>query len=178
MPSALLPHRVNPAPARWRRVAVRAAVLAGFWILLTGGNLRSWLVGLPAVAAATAVSVAWQPSQRLRLRWRGVPAFIAYFLVHSLRGGLDVAARALSRRPRLRPAILRIELQLPPGPPQLLLGAVTSLLPGTLLVGMEANAVELHVLDHTANPVESLRRLEARVAGVFRLDVGPAEESR
>lgn len=163
-------HPAGTAPARWRRVALRAAVLAGLWAALTGGEPRSWLVGVPAVAAAAAVGAALLPAPRPRLRWRGVPAFAAHFLWHSLRGGLDVAGRALSRRPRLRPEIVRFASDLPAGSPRLLLGAVASLLPGTLLVAVEDAFLEVHVLDRTARPEEELRRLEARVRGLFRIE--------
>ncbi|HPC83773.1 MAG TPA: Na+/H+ antiporter subunit E [Thermoanaerobaculaceae bacterium] len=162
--------------ATWRRVAVRAAVLAGLWGLLTAGRPDSWLVGAPAVAAATAVSAALLPPDRLRLRWRGVPAFAAFFLWHSLRGGIDVAGRALARRPRLRPAIVRFRSILPARRQRLLLGAVMSLLPGTLLVTMDGECIEVHVLDRTADPERELRALEARVAAVLGADA-PAGET-
>lgn len=171
-------HPASGAPARWRRVAVRAAVLAGLWGLLTGGSPRSWLVGAPAVAAATVVSAALMPSHRLRLRWRGVPAFAAHFLVHSLRGGLDVAVRALHRRPRLSPDVVRFATSLPAGPQRLLLGAVMSLLPGTLLVGVDDECLEVHVLDRTTHPEDEVRRLEARVAGLFHGETALEETAR
>lgn len=178
MPPLAAPLFAGPMPARWRRVAVRAAVLAGLWGLLTGGNPRSWLVGAPAVAAATAVSAALMPSHRLRLRWRGLPGFAAHFLVHALLGGLDVAGRALCRRPRIDPEILRIESTLPTGPERLLLGAVMSLLPGTLLVAVDDRCLEVHVLDHRADPIAEVRRLEARVAGLFHGESNLEEASR
>lgn len=178
MTPAAAPPRASAASARWWRVAIRAAMLAGLWGLLTDGHPPSWLVGAPAVAAATAVSAALMPSHRLRLRWRGVPGFAAHFLVHSLLGGLDVAGRALYRRPRIDPEILRIESTLPTGPERLLLGAVMSLLPGTLLVAVDGRCLEVHVLDRRADPIEEVRRLEARVAGLFHGESNLEEASR
>ena len=72
-----------------------ASVFAALWWALTGGAADSWLVGVPSVLAATVASQLlwrrhtgwWSPLALLR--------FVVFFLRESMRGGVDVARRAL-----------------------------------------------------------------------------------
>jgi multicomponent Na+:H+ antiporter subunit E len=52
-----------------------------------------------------------------------------------------------------------------------------SLLPGTLSADLRGNLVSIHALDRGADPVPELRRLERRVAGVFREPFPAAQET-
>ena len=63
-------------------------------------------------------------------------------------GGVDVARRALSVRLPLRPGFVVYPVRLPPGPACNAFSALTSVLPGTLLAGVDAHGALLyHCLD-------------------------------
>ena len=64
--------------------------------------------------------------------------FAGYFLRESLRGGWDVARRALSPALPMSPALVRFLLRLPPGSARWLFCNTISLLPGTAVVAIRA----------------------------------------
>jgi multicomponent Na+:H+ antiporter subunit E len=151
-----------------------ASVFAALWWALTGGAADSWLVGVPSVLAATVASQLlwrrhtgwWSPLALLR--------FVVFFLRESMRGGVDVARRALHPDLPLRPALVRLESRLPPGPPEVFLMNALSLMPGTLGVELRGTALTLHVLDEQSPVVEETRRLEALIAAMFRIPLASA----
>ncbi|MGD2074990.1 MAG: Na+/H+ antiporter subunit E [Gammaproteobacteria bacterium] len=150
-----------------RHLAVRLGLLAGLWWLLTDGDTASWVVGLPAVAAAL-----WA-ARRLRAPGAGalsVPSLlrlVPLFLWESLRGGVDVAQRTLSPRLRVRPglAVYRIGLQREDA--RVFFTNCVSLLPGTLAADLDGDRLDLHLLDSGSDPEAELRRLEQAVARVY-----------
>jgi multicomponent Na+:H+ antiporter subunit E len=155
------------SPAFWRRFARAALWLAVVWFGLNGADLRSWLIGLPAVVGA-AVLVARSPRGRpLNLRWAGLPPFGLFFVRKSVIGGWDVARRVLGFRLRIAPGTVFFETSLPPGPARVLFLNVISLLPGTLTAAVDGDAVTVHTLDVHADLEPELRELERRVAGLF-----------
>ncbi len=158
------------AGARARSATLaHGAVFGALWWALTGGSVGSWLVGLPVVVLATLTSqVLWTH----RTGWWSPVAlgrFAVYFLRESLRGGLDVARRAFAPSLPLRPGLVQLRSRLPPGPAEVFLVNVLSLLPGTLSVDLRGAVLTLHVLDEDT-PVEAgTRELEERVAAIFRV---------
>ena len=146
------------------RLLGRAAVPALLWVALNGGDLASWAVGVPAIAAAAWLGEALAPPRRVRWRWSYVPAFFAWFVRQSLAGGVDVARLAWRRPGRLDPATFAYDTRLPAGAPRLLFCAVVSLLPGTLVYALEGDRVHLHVLSPTQDVAGDLRALEERIA--------------
>lgn len=170
MPAATPPRALHRGQT-WRRLVIRAAALAALWVALVGADWRSWLIGFPAIAVATLVSVALLPAARWRLRWRGVLPFTWFFVRESVRGGIDVASRALRPGLPLNPGVFAFTSRLPNGPSRLLLCAVASLLPGTLVVSITPDAIEVHTLDLTSQPEQGLRSLETRIAAlIWNLD--------
>ncbi len=148
-------------------VARRALLLALFWLGLNGTDHASWILGAPVVLAAAALS-AWLPGPPApRVRWAGVPGFAAGFALRSVSGGWDVARRALGRRLDLAPGFVRFETRLPPGAPRVLFAWTVSLLPGTLVAGVEDRSLTIHALDATGGLDDDLRSLERRVAALF-----------
>jgi multicomponent Na+:H+ antiporter subunit E len=139
------------------------------WLGLNGADWTSWIVGGPAVAGAAWISVALLPD--LDWRWSPVGAirFTGYFLCESLRGGWDVASRALAPGPRLSPAIVCYPFHLPAGPARLFFCGTISLLPGTAVVAIEERQLCIHVLDASPRVEAELRELECRVAALFGL---------
>ncbi|HWH15651.1 MAG TPA: Na+/H+ antiporter subunit E [Miltoncostaeaceae bacterium] len=159
-----------------RAAALRAGVrrlllLALLWWAVTGTAAPGWglggLVALASVGGAAALSVWLVPPAAQRLRLRALPAFAAYFGRRSLAGGVDVARRALLPGGGVRPWLVEVATDLPPGAPRALLVATVSLLPGTLVARVHDDLLEIHVLD-TGIPVEDdLRRTEALIRRLF-----------
>lgn len=146
--------------------ALRASALAILWWVLVEGRHDALWMAVPVVLAGAYVSVLLR-ADRARLRAGALLRFTVFFLRESLRGGVDVALRAVRPQPRLRPALVAIRLRLPPGPARVLLADLMSLLPGTLSAALEDDRLIMHVLDERMPLEPSLRTAEAHVAGVF-----------
>lgn len=153
----------------------RAALFAALWWLLNGADARSWVVGGPVVLAAAAVSARLRPEQRWRWRLPGVLPMAWLFLRESVRGGFDVAQRALRPSLPLRPGVLIFRTRLPPGSARLLFLGLISLLPGTLVMGLEDDALQIHALDAGPGTETELRVLEQRVAALSGVALRPVE---
>jgi len=142
----------------------RGLVFALIWWALAEGHADSWGVGGIGVALALAASLALSPPGRVRLSPSGLPGFIGFFLIQSVRGGVQVAACALRRRMDMVPALLDLPVSLPEGIGRVLLVSTLNLLPGTLSVRIEGDRLRLHVLDARLPIAEEVRDIEARVA--------------
>lgn len=154
----------------------RAVLLACGWLILTDGTKAGFTFGVPTVLAALLVS-AWLPSPRAQ-RWSptGVLRFAFGFLAGSLRGGLDVAARALAPRLALSPSVVRYPLRLPPGGARNLFTCALSLMPGTLSADLEGDHLGVHVLvDRGQELVRQLQALEDAAARALGEPLGGAD---
>lgn len=149
----------------------RAGLLAVVWWIISDGVAGSWLIGVPAVLIAAHLSMALNPTPTQRVHLISLVKFIPFFLYESIRGGIDVAHRACSSRLPMAPAFLIYPLRLPEGAAQTFFAGIVSLLPGTLSTRIKGRALQLHVLDDTAQIVKELEILELKVAGIFRIDV-------
>ncbi|KPQ06269.1 MAG: multicomponent Na+:H+ antiporter subunit MnhE [Rhodobacteraceae bacterium HLUCCA12] len=146
----------------------RTALFATIWIVLSENSAESVAFGLPAVAGAVWMSLRLQsPAHGLRL-WRAA-ALLPGFLAGSLAGGLDVARRAFSLRPVLRPGWVVHSTSLLPGG-RVALGGELSLMPGTLAAGCEGDRLLVHVLDCQAGFEGGIGTQEKRLA---RVSEGP-----
>jgi len=146
-----------------RSIAFRTAAFAGVWWLLTGGALSSWLIGVPAVAVAAALSWRLRGAGGVSVSLKGVAGFGGFFLIESFRGGFDVARRALARRVDVQPGFLVYRTDLPPGLPRLFLSSSVSLLPGTLTVDLEDDDLVIHALTLEPDPVPGIAACESRI---------------
>lgn len=148
---------------------LRFVLFVLMWWVLTDGAMDSWQIGLPVVLIATLVSVMLMPP----LSWslRGMFLFIPYFLWHSLRGGVDVARRALHPQLPISPGLFDYRFRLPPGMPRVFMANTVSLLPGTLSVELDEDILRVHVLDETGAINEELNMLENRLADIFGLEL-------
>ncbi len=151
---------------------LRFVLFALMWWVLTDGAVDSLPVGLPVVLIATLVSVMLLPP----LSWslRGMALFIPYFLWHSIRGGVDVARRAMHPQLPISPGLFEYRFRLPPGLPRVFMANTVSLLPGTLSVELEEEILRIHVLDETGAIDEELKVLENRLANIFGLELEEA----
>ena len=154
-------------PIKLARVAGRVAFFAALWWLLNGGDARSWVVGGPVVLAAAALSARLRPERSWHWRLAGVLPMAWFFLRESVRGGFDVARRALRPSLPLNPGTLQFHTRLPAGSPRLCFAGLVSLLPGTLVMGFEGNLLQVHALDCGPAAETELRALEHRVAALF-----------
>ena len=149
-----------------RAVLWRGALFAALWWVLALGRADSWDVGVVAVALALAASLRLMPPARGRLSALGLVAFVGFFLVHSVKAGIQVAAMALRPRLDLAAGVVDVPLELPPGPARVVLAHTLTLLPGTLSVRLEGDWLRLHVLDLRLPVVEEVREIEAAIARI------------
>ncbi len=165
----------TPPAVAWRFLA-RLALFALIWLGLNGADWGSWIVGGPVVIVAAGISVKLLPAIPWHWSVSGALAFAGFFLRESLRGGWDVACRALAPKLALSPAILCVPFHLPPGVARLFFCGAISLLPGTAVVAIAADTLCIHALAASPRVEEELRELENRVAALFGLVLpGPNE---
>lgn len=162
-------------------VVLRAVLLAVLWVALAGWTADYAVYGLVSVALAVVFSLALLPPRPARLRswparaW-GLATLAAWFLGQSVRGGVDVALRALRPAPDIEPAVLSAPIELPAGPARQVALILMNLMPGSMVQRMvtaagetadaldaRAHHVELHTLSTALQPVAQWRGLQWRV---------------
>ena len=158
---------MNKFTRRINRWLLPFVVLAAVWAIIARADPASWVVALPSVGLALLVFERLRDRRRSKLRPWMLPSFAAWFLWHSLRGGTDVAWRALQPRMPLRPGFLRYRLALPEGPARIFLVNCLSLLPGTLSADIEGDELVLHALDVGAGVMAETRAAEQRVQSLY-----------
>lgn len=164
MPAAPTPSRLAILVALGRRSLVFAVI----WIALVKGDPEGMLLGLVAVPGAVWVSVVLMPIAG-NVSLLGLLSLVPGFVVGSILGGLDVAYRAVRPSMPLRPGWLRIDLRLPDGA-RVAYGGELSLMPGTLVAGIDDDHALVHVLDMADPGLEAaLRRAEEDLVGVIRI---------
>lgn len=145
-------------------ITKRTLLFAAIWVILTGAAPDALLFGMPTVAAAVWLSLRLLPPVGA-LRLMRALAMLPGFLSGSLSGGLDVARRAFSLRPALRPGWVAYPTLLPGGG-RVALGGELSLMPGTLAAGCAEGQLLVHVLDRDAGFEEGIAREEGRIAAI------------
>ncbi len=151
-------------------------VLCLMWGILTNWEMTSWLVGLPTAVLALVVFDHLRPQRRWQIQASRLPGFAVWFLWHSLRGGLDVARRALQPRMPLQPGFINYKLTLEPGSPRVFLVNCLSLLPGTLSAELEGDELILHALDTGTDVLAETRIAELRVKKLYAICKGSSHE--
>lgn len=150
-------------------ILLRAALFGFLWWVLVGGAPESLPAGVVASGLAVALSLRLRPAGRGRFSALQLPGFIAYFLWASIRGGLQVARMALQPRLDLHPAIQEVVLHLPDDSSRVFLTITLTLFPGTLSTSLEADRLQLHVLDRRQPVERDVRQAERWVARMFRI---------
>jgi multicomponent Na+:H+ antiporter subunit E len=151
---------------------VRLGLFSLLWWILSAGNGSSWIVGVPVVLLATWLSVTLAAGRPLRVSLPGLAAYLLFFAVESIRGGVDVARRVLLPASRVDPHLLHYRTALERGLPRNLLVYTVSLLPGTLAVDIEDDLLTVHALSRDMQALESVTTCERRVAAVFPPSLG------
>jgi len=145
-------------------IAKRTVLFAAIWVILTGAAPDALAFGLPAVAGAVWLSLRLLPPVGA-LRLLRALSILPGFLSGSLSGGIDVARRAFSLRPSLRPGWVLHSTRLAGGG-RVALGGELSLMPGTLAAGCAEGRLLVHVLDRSAGFEQGIAREERRIAAV------------
>ena len=148
---------------------------AGVWWLLTDGNPESWLVGMPAVLAASWMAQRLGTGERWAISTWGVLRFFPLFVWESLRGGADVVVRTLAPRMRIRPGFSTYHTNLKQRSARVFFANCVCLLPGTLAADLDEKELRIHMLDSGIEPQADLQRLEHAVARIYQQDTYTAE---
>jgi multicomponent Na+:H+ antiporter subunit E len=161
------PSAISRVAARPGALLARLILFAVLWWTLVEGAIQSWLAAGLSVIAATAVGMhllrpdhtRWSPLALLR--------FLPYFLVESIRGGVDVSRRAFHPRLPIAPGFYPYRLRLRSDPARVFFATSMSLLPGTLGARTVGDVLHVHLLDLPSVRVDRLMELEALVASIF-----------
>jgi multicomponent Na+:H+ antiporter subunit E len=145
----------------------RAALLAALWWALNPDDPGAWIAGVLVVPLAAWAAAMLGASTRWSVRIAGLARFAPFFLFASLRGGADVAWRALHPRLPIEPALVYHPFRLPPGTARVFLINVVSLLPGTLSADLRGSDLVLHGLGDATVTAHGVEVLEERVAALF-----------
>jgi multicomponent Na+:H+ antiporter subunit E len=142
-------------------------LLACLWWVISGGSPASWLVGLPVLVLAVWASHRLGSTSEHRLSVLGLLRFVPFFILESLRGGIDVAIRTLMPRMPIEPGFLRFHATLRSPPARIFFTNCVSLLPGTLAADLQEDWLEIHVLNRSSDHQAELTRLQHHVARIF-----------
>lgn len=156
-------------PPPWHAVLFRTLLYSGLWWVLTEGQGSLWMGVFLAlgIAFCAPLSVATWPVQ---LRWWKLPAFILFMLKLSLKGALEVATLAMSQRCDANTLTYSYRFRSLRQPyQQLLMANLVNLTPGTLALGVNHDALYIHILHHHPNVEAQLKLLESRIAGLYGL---------
>lgn len=147
-----------------RAMLTTTVLLAGCWWILTNGSLESWLIGLPALAAAVWARLRLSGVSDTRISISGLARFVPFFVWESLRGGVDVLRRTLAFPMRINPGFVRYQTRLGTPAARTFFANCVGLLPGTLAADLKDDWLEIHALDLDVDPGIELGRLETAVA--------------
>ncbi len=171
---ALTPGR--PHLKRMRQFTMRWLVAVCLWFVVSEGDVAALGVGMAAALFAAAASLALAPGSPLGLSLPGLLRFIGFFAFQSVRGGIDVASRAMHPSLPIDPGMVAYPLRIEPIAVRVMFANTVSLLPGTLSAHLDRDYLMVHVLDHNPAALEEVEVVERRVAEVFGLTLGPPAE--
>lgn len=149
----------------------RAILLGTLWWAFTEGHGGSWILSGLAVLTAVLSSFFVLPPGSWPWRHLGLVRFLPFFLQQSIRGGIDVAGRALHPRLPIHPGSVDYPLRLPEGLARVFFITTLSLLPGTLSMQLREDTLRVHLLDCKSPARERIEQLEVRVAAVFGMEI-------
>lgn len=149
----------------------RTLLFALLWLVLTSADPKGFGFGLVAVAAATWLSLVLLPAAGRQLSLVMILPLVPGFVWRTVRGGIDVAWRALHPRLPIRPGWYVHRTALTSGA-KVALGSVVSLLPGTLVAGSTGDRLYVHCLDLDADIAGQVAAEEARIASTLGPSAG------
>ena len=162
------PGQSRSEPPSVLRYLISGFVLAALWIVLAGTlDPSSWIIGLPAVMAATWAHGRLSLGGGPRLSIIGGIRLLPVFLWGSLKGGIDVAGRVVGPRLNVEPGFFDYRLALTLPSARVFFLDLVSLLPGTLSADLQVDILRVHALDRRVDSIPELVRLEGRIAALF-----------
>ena len=151
-------------------------IYALLWIIITSGNLESWLVGVFFVLSATMVSIVLLPANPVYWRTIRIIHFIPFFIWQSLLGGYTVAKLAFAGSLSFQPLTMEYHTRLPDSASRVFFSSVASLLPGTLVINIDGNRLLVHGIDTSIDVKKDLAKLERQVARIFAIELAEGEK--
>lgn len=160
-------------------IVLRVAAFGIIWAALSGASGDTLAYGIVSVLAATALSLGLMPPGQPKFKlWPGriwgTIVLAAWFLQQSIRGGIDVARRALTRRVDIAPEVVDVDVELPEGPAREVCYLLMNLLPGSMVQRVRTTELgtiaEVHTLSMDLNPEDQWQRLQDRVQQAFQVD--------
>ncbi len=162
-----------------RRMLTVLPMFASVWLVLTNATLSSWVVGVVAVAAAVWLNSAFfrppDESGYYRVNPLGLLAFIPFFMVQSLRGGVETAMLALRPSMPVSPAFVQYRTSLPTQSTRVLFAHVLSLLPGSVSTRLTTDILDIHFLRQSTTMNSDILNCEKRIAAIFGLKLPDGE---
>lgn len=153
-----------------RSSAMWTLALLVVWLILTAGDLTSLIIAAPFIALAILLQPAADTrsdNSSLLVNISGLLQFAWFFILESLRGGVDVSRRVLVPKTRIDPTFYDYAMQLQiPHAQQLFISSI-SLLPGTLCADLNNNQIRIHTLDQQMDTTQGIKRLESLVGKIF-----------
>lgn len=142
-----------------------------FWVLLSDGKPESWILGVPAVFFSTWFFVQRASANPIKLQWLALVRFVPWFLWESIKGGLDVAKLALSRKGVQFTDRFVFRCRLPDPRAEVFFASCVNLVPGTATIGLVDDEIEIHTLSPVEQSYQELQTLQRRVAELFALEL-------
>ena len=164
-------NRVRPGASAWLALS---SVFAILWLILTKGEIGSWIIGIFAVPIATwcalSVSVSRNKNTGQSVSVMAVFRFIPYFFWQSLRGGVTCALLAIHPNKRAQTGFIQYKTQLPAGNARLFFVHLISLLPGTVSASWQDDQLLIHALDTSLDNESAIADCEREVARLLGLE--------
>lgn len=161
------PDRKDPRRRVARWFWTYAASCLVIWWILSEGDPKAWIVGIPTVFAAAAASTLLAPPTAWQCRPRYILPFAWQFFAFSIEGGVDVARRAFALQLRLDPGLMEYHTHLPEGTARVFFANVISLCPGTVSAHLDGDRLKIHVLDCQQPTSARLAEMESVIARLF-----------
>lgn len=145
------------------------------WVVLVEGDPRYFGYALLAVPVAVTASLVWLPAgppsqgrsgRRTVSRVLSAVLLLGWLVGQSVRGGIDVARRSLSRPVKVDPVEVVVPVHLTGGSRAVAL-AVVGLLPGTIVDEVRDDEAVVHTLSSDFDVAGTWRELERRVGDVI-----------
>jgi len=149
-----------------RAVLARTVLFTIAWWSVAEGRPVAWPFAVAGVGGASLLSVLLLPPGRWTLM--GVARFIPFFLLASVRGGVDVAWRALVPGRHVEPGWVTHVFETDDPDVRLVITNVLSLTPGTLSARLDGDRLIVHVLDLHSEAVRMPQIVEERAMAMTR----------
>ena len=158
----------RPGMSQRMRLLVGTMVYGLLWVVLAGyENPSSWIIGIPAVIAASWAHRRLSSPGQKALSALGILRLLPFFLRESFRGGIDVARRVIGGTLDVEPGVFDYQLRLEAPSERILFVVLVSLLPGTLGADLQGDRMRIHTLDLRVDVTAEMDRLERLVAACF-----------